>query len=644
MNEKEERLISAIGQIEEKYIKEYERKMSNRVIKIAASFAILIALGLFLFIPYAPVTSKLGAYADSEYFPLIESIDAYQISFKQPKYKNNFESLLAIIENFAGKNLGGSAPDYNASPSPEYNGSANGIYVESTDNQVEGVIEGDLFKMTDKYIFRLGYKVVYNEPLDKYSDYAYVIRVYSIDKENSALINEYEIGMFEGQKHRSNEEMYLSADCNTVTVTMKYADDSGRSHVGIVSLDVSDVTDIKEKARVSMDGSINTSRMVDGKLLMISEYSFNRNTVDYSDPATYVPAIDRGQGKEIISFEDIIFPDEASGTHYSVVALFDAESLELFGATALLNFTNDVYVSENKVYITREYSEGGTDQDGNHVTGLVSDLAILDYSGESLEKCGIIKVKGNFKDQYSFDEKDGYLRVVSSTMEMVVSNNGVVSSSSIKRNVSLYIYNLHDNSLAYSVEDFAIPGEEATAVRFMGDELYVCTAVVAKFTDPVYFFDLTDYENIIFNDTGIIEGYSTSLIDLGEGFLLGMGVESRDYSKIEVYEDAGDRVVSVDKLLFDGDVSSEYKAYLINREKNLFGFGARYFAPSDIYEVGKNYYNNVYVLVQFDGYDLNIIEICTIPSGVDPDTVRCAYVDGYLYITTLTDFVVVNVE
>ena len=229
-------------------------------------------------------------------------------------------------------------------------------------------------------------------------------------------------------------------------------------------------------------------------------------------------------------------------------------------------------------------------------------------------------------------------------MDMVVGNNGVVSSSSIKRNVSLYIYNLHDNSLAYSVEDFAIEGEEATAVRFMGDELYVCTAVVAKFTDPVYFFDLTDYENIIFNDTGIIEGYSTSLIDLGEGFLLGMGVESRDYSKIEVYEDAGDRVVSVDKLLFDGDVSSEYKAYLINREKNLFGFGARYFAPSDIYEVGKNYYNNVYVLVQFDGYDLNIIEICTIPSGVDPDTVRCAYVDGYLYITTLTDFVVVNVE
>ena len=393
MNEKEERLISAIGQIEEKYIKEYERKMSNRVIKIAASFAILIALGLFLFIPYAPVTSKLGAYADSEYFPLIESIDAYQISFKQPKFKNNFEAVLAFIGSFAPKKGGANAPaDNNAAPGKAE--SANGIYVESTDNQVEGVIEGDLFKMTDKYIFRLGYKVVYNEPLDKYSDYAYVIRVYSIEKENSALINEYEIGMFEGQKHRSNEQMYLSADCNTVTVTMKYADDSGRSHVGIVSLDVSDVTDIKEKARVSMDGSINTSRMVDGKLLMINEYSFNRHTVDYSDPATYVPAIDRGQGKEIISFEDIIFPDEASGTHYSVVALFDAESLELFGATALLNFANDVYVSENKVYITREYSESVTDQDGNTVTGLVSDLAILDYSGESLEKCGVIKVKG----------------------------------------------------------------------------------------------------------------------------------------------------------------------------------------------------------------------------------------------------------
>ena len=100
-------------------------------------------------------------------------------------------------------------------------------------------------------------------------------------------------------------------------------------------------------------------------------------------------------------------------------------------------------------------------------------------------------------------------------------------------NASLFVINLSDNSIRASVEGFAPEGEEVASVRFEGDKLYVCTAVIRLFSDPVFFFDLSDYENITYTDTGYIEGFSSSLINLGEGYLLGIGNEDSMTGKIE---------------------------------------------------------------------------------------------------------------
>lgn len=617
MNGRNGRLMMALGQINGKYIMGAERNMGIRgIIKVAVSLAVLIAIGLTLFLPYAPVTSDISAYSGSDYFPLIEGIEEYRLTFKQPRYKNNFEALFNSILTFGAVfgpsvDMEGSAPN---SPDGMENGS-NGNYMESTDNQVEGVIESDLFKMTDKYIFRLGAG----------SD---ILRVYSIDKENSALVSEFKIARFEGQKSSGKGEMYLSLDGNTITLIVSFNDSNGNAKVGIISIDVSDVKNIKEKGRVTIDGSVNTSRMVDGKLLLVTEYYFNKDSVDYNDPKTFVPSIDSGNGAKPIEFEDIIFPDTVGNTRYSVVALMDAENLDLLGANALLNFVNEVYVSENNVYITREYVKE-TITDNNYDRSNTTDIAVLDYSGERLENKGIITVRGYAEDQYSFDEKDGYLRVVTTTLDQHSLSNQSIGFDR-KENVSLYIFNLSDNTLAYKVEDFAPWGEKATAVRFDGDKCYVCTAVVVSFTDPVYFFDLSDYENITYTDTGIIEGYSDHLIDLGDGFLLGIGRENWQYSKVEIYEERDGAVVSVDEFKFGGEYSLNYKSYLVNRENNLFGFGVDYYY--DGYGNVDNGLQTRYILLQFNGYEFTVYNFAI--AGLRANTVRAAYIDGYLYITT----------
>ena len=625
---KNERLIRAIGNVNEGYIKEAEKSMARFPMKMAVSLVLIIALGLFLFLPYSPVTSDISGYRDSSYYPLIESIEEYRLSFLQPRYKNNFAwliSSLSMMKDMAPPMNGGAAPDME---------SGNGGYVESTDNQVEGVIESDIFKMSDKYIFRLAY----NEVRDANGDFSHTylaLNVYSIDKENSALVSTIEIPITNvgGHHYFGNEEMYLSADCKTVTVLEKYNVTNNKPALAIYSIDVSDVYNMTVKATATMDGDLNTSRMVDGKLILVTQHNFYRNSIDYSDPQSFVPTIDSGDGPECIRFENIIYPENIDGTTYSVVAMMDSENLELLGANALLNFTNEVYISENTVYIAREYSAEYQSQNG-YITKTMTDLAVLNYSGAHLENRGIITMEGEIEDRFSLDERDGYLRAVVSTLERQSSSNSVTASLSAVRNASLYIYDLKDNSLAYSVEDFAIPGESVSAARFDGDRLYVCTAVIVSFTDPVYFFDLSDYENITFSDTGVILGYSDHLINYGEGISLGIGQLDWNTSKVSIYTEKGDKVETVD-YIFVGMYSTEYKSYYVNREENLFGFSANQFVDP---QTGEQYYH-AYILLSFDGEGYRA-EVFPMAENYSAVFTRAVLVDGYLYITTPKSLIV----
>ena len=638
---KNKRLLKSLDFIDEKYIKEAEPKMkasknfSGKMLMRVACFAIVVALSLYLFIPFSTKGPNLTAYRDSEYFPLIETIADYR--YRPNPYKNNFQKLAATAillggfmtkdEDWSGGDnidMSPGAPEATPDGSNGTGSVGNGSYVETTDNQVAGVIEADIMKATDKYIFRLGRGS---------------LKVYSINKEESERVAEFGIPKVSdesvGNKYANNGEMYLSSDGNTLTIIKRYNTNDYKSKVGIISLDVSDIQNIKVKNEVSIDGSYSSSRMVDGKLLLISEYFFNEGNVDYDKPETYVPTVTRNGVSECIKFEDIIYPDKIGNTRYSVVSLLDEDTLDVLGANALLNFNDTIYVSENNVYVARQYIDETTLSAERHSYYFMtkSDIAVLDYSGEALENKGIITVEGSIKDQYSMDEKDGYLRVVTSTRDYGYSpdkeENEYISSIIGEKleSASLTVFKLEGCEKIAEVKDFAPNGEEAVSVRFDGDNAYVCTAVVVTFTDPVYFFDLSDYENITYTDTGVIDGFSSSLIQLGDGFLLGIGEEDWSTGKVEVYEQIDGKVESVDKYFFKGEYSTEYKSYLVNREKDMFGFGITF-----LYNEETRNYENVYVLLAFNGYELVEVVKVTIDFG-DASRLRAIVVEDYLYIT-----------
>ena len=638
---KNKRLLESLSFIDEKYIKEAEPKMktstfsTRQILRRVACLALVIALSLYLFIPFSTKGPDLTAYKGSEYFPIIERIADYR--YKPSPYKNNFQYITAGVTDLFGSfgKLTGGAPgmDDNAAGAPDM-GDGNGSYVETTDNQVAGVIEADIVKRTDKYIFRL---------TDTH------LKIYDINKEETTKITELQIPhvVKDLKKSGNYTEMYLSEDGNTVIIVALYFEwnihNADTDKVGITALDVSDIHNIKEKTSVIIDGKYNTSRMVNGKLLLISDYEVKSSNIDYASPETYVPRITRGDISECINIEDIIYPDEIKSTKYSIVATMDASSLEVLSANALLDFSSNVFVSESNVYVTREYSaKTEVAEDGSYANKVMSDVAVLGYENGVLENKGVFTVEGETKDQYSMDEYEGHLRIVTSTSESLYkSDNGDYDYfTGRKENVSLTVFNIESGEMIAEVKSFAPDGEEATSVRFDGNTAYVCTAEVVTFCDPVYFFDLSDYGNITYTDTGVIDGFSSTLIQLGDGFLLGIGEESWDKSKIEVYTEMDGQVVSVAKYVFEGWYTTEYKSYFIDRESNTVGIPVSN-VPTIRTEYGDNvvWYVDGYLLFTFDGenYSTRIIEKKWYN---ELERVRAFADDGYLYITTDMDITV----
>ena len=633
---KEKRLLQSLSYIDEKYIKEAEPKMttstasSGKLITRIACLALVAILGLYLFIPLKNKTNDLTMYESSEYYPLIAAIDGWV--YKPKQYKNNFSRIFSNFSFGFGMKMDSASPKDDAYSDPE--SSQNG-YVETTDNQVSGVIEADILKRTETHAFRLITRSDKNE-----------LHVYTIDGQSSELVGVLEIQSFANELYHSEPEMYLSLDGKTATVIKSYSEvideeKHTNAKVGIISIDVSDPTSPVIKKQVSIDGSYNTSRMVDGNLLLISEFAVRSSAIDYEKPETFVPKITDGQTTKCIEFKDIIYPENITNLRYNVVSLIDEASLDILGANALLCYNSNVYVSNDHVYATLQYTDSGTfDDESNRYSKTASDIVILKYSDGALENKGSITVDGNIKDQYSMDEYEGHFRVVTSTNDYVYNfkDKTYTPLGDKRRSANLTVFNLETLTKVAEIVDFAPENEEAMSVRFDGNTAYVCTAEVVQMTDPVYFFDLSDYSNITYTDTGTIDGFSTSLIQLDEGYLLGIGEENTTNSKVEVYEELDGKVVSVDKYLFQGTYSTAYKSYLIDRESNLFGF-----AIDRVPVNGK--YTSYYVLLVFDGYDLHEeVKIELVGSDyTDASRVR-AFIDGdYLYITDDTGIDVVEI-
>ncbi len=556
-----------------------------------------------------PIFPGTGSH---DYTHVIQKLDAYNNSFDNSIDFPNSPGVEEDVDDGA-PGATPSTPD-NATPietegvgSPEEEPSDD-PYVEVTDNQVAGVIESDIIKRTQTHIFFLR-----NAPRDVYY-FGHILEIYTIDKENSKLIGSYTL-----DEYVKASDFYLSADGKTVTIIARPAQEWIMQTI-ILSLDVSDPANICEKGRVTIDGYLESTRMSGGRLLVVTNYYGWKYMSDYdeTDPTTFIPCIDYGdgQGSVCLAPEDVCVPvgNIANRDHTVAVSLNEAD-LTVTDQISFLSYSGPMYVTKDSIYLTSNidgYSFTTGDSTENYVLGMYYVGGSFGYRGEGC-------FKGTLLNQYSMDEYNGILRVVTT-----VRHNGL-------RNASLFCIDLSTWQTVAAVENFAPEGEQVFSVRFDGDKAYVCTAV--QTIDPVFYFDLSDLQNITVKDTGEIAGFSTSLIQLGDGYLLGVGEDAEGSFKLEVYKESDAGVVSVATYSHSkpSAMDTTYKSFLIDREKGLFGFS--------FYEITYNKdASGFYCLLKFDKETETFREltIVVIPPNEYGRTLafdnRALLIDGYLYL------------
>ncbi len=631
---KNKKLLRAMSLADEKYVAEADpramrkRPSWQRWTALAACICLLVtALNLVLFVPYDTTPPDVSRYENSEYYSVIQSINA--LTFKKPKYKNNFQSLWNTIASIGRGFIkgdmmapGAAAPDKESNIVGETTGQQ---YEETTDNQVAGVIEGDIFKRSDKYIYYMSDKNLY---------------VYSIDKENSTRLFSCSLDRSQdeinGYYYTRDFEMYLSADCTTLTVimplyTMTSKDGWARSLIDIVSLDVTDPANVRETNRITVTGSYLSSRVVDGQLMVMTNMLVQNP--DFSKEETFLPQINSGNGFVSIAPENIMLPETLSSPRYTTVFLLDEKTLEVKGDAAFLSYSQEVYVSRDSIYATSQYTERTEQNYGYVKTDVKTEIARLSYENDTLTPMGKTVVRGSIKNQYSLDEYEGVLRVVTTTRTSTAKYQTTPDGNSVSMQTgnqnsgigtALYCIDINTWETLAEVKNFAPKGETVESVRFDGDKAYVCTAVVVQLTDPVFFFDLSDLSNITVKDTGVIDGYSSSLVNWGDGYLLGIGFNDRRELKIEVYEEGESGVNSVTAFELLANFSPDYKAYFIDRENQLIGLG--------VDDWSKDYHDSHlrYIVLHFDGFQLR--EVLNVPMVAEPNKCRATLIDGYMYI------------
>ncbi len=642
---KNKKLLNCMNLLDDTYIIEAnpENKRKRKKINwvkfgaLAACICLMVtALNLFLFIPFKTQVPDVSQYESSEYFPIIEKLNL--LSATKPKYKNNFDKIISSFSAVGGAfdnnvdfdGVFDKNEDFAPGASPDTGSDSNssGKYEEITDNQVQGVTEGDLIKRSDKYIYYLSHNT---------------LKIYSIAKEESKMVGEFDLSYVEtvneyGKTEETslyvyNSEMYLSKDCKTITVI-----GMDNKKTKIISLNVETPEKITLKGYASVEGNYKTSRVVDGKLLVITnKYIYNKD-IDFSKEETFIPSVSYDNDKEtmLVPMDKIIVSDKVTAQSHTVVTLLDESSLGIKGCASFLSFTNDVYVTNNAIYASNSLSEDINDAVSSKQKS-VTEIACISYGDDGFDIKGSIKVDGYIKDRYSLDEHNGILRVVTTTQSFIRKYYGnyesVTVDSSNGTSASIYCIDLSTWKVISSVENFAPKGETVRSVRFDKNYAYVCTAV--QLTDPVFFFDLSDVNNITYKETDNIDGFSTSLINLGDGFLLGIGRgDNWSTVKVEIYREGENKIESVCSYeIKNASYSENYKSYYVNRDMQLFGFGC--------YDYNVSYNYTKYVLLMFVNGEL--LELVNTPIQSNVDRMRSVYIDGYLYILGEYDFKVVKI-
>lgn len=449
-----------------------------------------------------------------------------------------------------------------------------------TNVQVAGIDEGDVVKTDGKYLYVM--------------DQNGGVRILLADGAQTRLV-----GSIPGTDDGGyNSELYVDGDTLVLLRTTydNSVEDKDSTRTAAQLYDLGDRTAPVLRATLAQDGVYMTSRLLDGRLYLVSSlyvwyYAADGGVTPADD--CYIPCVYNGKTEQTIAAGNIWLPPESDNQNYTVLTSIDLASGARLSEQAVLGSAGTVYMNAQNLYLAA--SEYGQTESAPRT---VDQYSVVDYVGGStttitrfsvadgkLTLAATGSVPGSLLNQFSLDEQDGSLRLVttidqSSWSEYTDAKYGFTNyqDGDSLSSSALYVLDASLKTIG-SVTDLA-PGERVYSVRFAGSIGYFVTY---KQVDPLFAVDLSDPTAPKVLSALKIPGFSQYLHVYGDGLLLGLGQNTTgadgtvpDGLKLSMFSTADPKnVTEITSLALGGSWSEaqyNHKAILVLPEKNIIAF------------------------------------------------------------------------
>lgn len=260
---------------------------------------------------------------------------------------------------------------------------------------------------------------------------------------------------------------------------------------------------------VGISGWYLTSRAVDGFVYLVT----NHYIYTYDDRYVLPVVSSEDDGEEIDATDVLYDPTASDASSFTNVLALDVGTMEVSTVSVLTGFSSTVYMSEDNLYLSYQKWAGDVTFEDGLVEPDRSDSATttihkIRTEGTTMTVAASGTVNGWLLNQFSLDEQDGFLRIATTT-------------SWEDRENAVYVLG-PDLDVVGALEGLA-PGESIFSARFIGDRLYMVTFLQ---TDPLFVVDLSDPQRPRVLGELEMPGVSTYLHPVGDGLLLGVGMEN----------------------------------------------------------------------------------------------------------------------
>lgn len=459
-------------------------------------------------------------YADTDGF-LGEIFDGFGV-------KNEAAMDMVVGNNTANVGTSNSAPGTPSTPTSAPEGTASEeSQFTTTNTQVQGVDEADIVKTDGKYIYYILHNtirivecnadaemnIVSTIKLTEYIDYDFYPSEMYLHGDTLVVVLR-ETSQYQPVTYNNANGVVCDCVCYAV-----------KTDTVIKCFDISDRANPKESYTHKMTGEYISSRLTDGKLITVAQFSIPYNSVQADDfdgacevvKDVSVPEYSFGDGEmKKIPAERIKVFDEKTPTSFIVTSILDLNDLSAEPKiNALLGGAQEIYCTKDEIFVAENLYSTWT-QSGEEVVGdtlgnkyeIATRIHKMDVTDDGVNYIASVTVGGQCINQFSMDKNGDYFRIATNGMEW----NGK------KRETMVYV--VDKNMKIVGFLGGIAPEEQMKSARFMGDVLYLVTFMQ---TDPLFVVDLSVPEKPEIRGELKIPGFSTYLHPAGDGLLIGVG-------------------------------------------------------------------------------------------------------------------------